>query len=165
MFKVGEYVVYGNKGVCQIKSVGPIDMPGVPKDREYYTMSQVYLRGSTIFTPVDNETKALRKVLTKKQAKQLIEDFKNIEPNWITDDKERDRIFTEILRGADCKELSNMLVSLHHRKEERIAGGKKATSTDERFFHAAEDILLGELGIALGVDREKVREYIIESVS
>ena len=165
MFKVGEYVVYGNKGVCQIKSVGPIDMPGVPKDREYYTMSQVYLRGSTIFTPVDNETKALRKVLTKKQAKQLIEDFKNIEPNWITDDKERDRIFTEILRGADCKELSNMLVSLQHRKEERIAGGKKATSTDERFFHAAEDILLGELGIALGVDREKVREYIIESVS
>lgn len=165
MFKVGEYVVYGNKGVCQIKSVGPIDMPGVPKDREYYTMSQVYLRGSTIFTPVDNEAKTLRKVLTKKQAKQLIDDFKNIKPNWISDDKERDRIFTEILRGADCKELSNMLVSLQHRKEERIAGGKKATSTDERFFHAAEDILLGELGIALGVDREKVREYIIESVS
>ncbi|MBR6239136.1 MAG: CarD family transcriptional regulator [Lachnospiraceae bacterium] len=164
MFKIGEYVVYGNKGVCQIKSVGPIDMPGVSKDRQYYTMSQVYLKGSTIFTPVDNDTKALRKILTKKQAKELIADIKNIKPDWIKDDKERDRIFTDILRTADCRELCNMIISLYHRKEERIAGGKKATSTDERFFHAAEDILYGELGIALGMEKEKVRECVMESV-
>ncbi|MCR5399590.1 MAG: CarD family transcriptional regulator [Lachnospiraceae bacterium] len=165
MFEVGEYVVYGNKGVCQIKSVGPIDMPGVAKDKMYYTMSQVYLRGSTIFTPVDNEKKALRKVLTKSEAKKLIAGIKDIKPQWVKDDKERDRMFTDILRTADCKELCNMIISLYHRKEERIAGGKKATSTDERYFHAAEDILYGELGIVLGMDKEKVRDCIMESVS
>jgi len=57
-----------------------------------------------------------------------------------------------------------MIISLYHRKEERIAGGKKATSTDERYFHAAEDILYGELGIVLGMDRDKVRDCVMESV-
>ncbi len=128
-------------------------------------MSQVYLRGSTIFTPVDNEKKALRKVLTKSEAKKLIAGIKDIKPQWVKDDKERDRMFTDILRTADCKELCNMIISLYHRKEERIAGGKKATSTDERYFHAAEDILYGELGIVLGMDKEKVRDCIMESVS
>lgn len=165
MFKVGEYVVYGNKGVCQIKNVGPIDMPGVSKDRDYYTMSQVYLRGSTIFTPVDNDTKALRKILTRKQAEELIEGIKDIKPEWIRDDKERDKVFTDILRTADCHELCSMIISLYHRREQRIADGKKATSTDERFFHAAEDILYGELGIALEMNKDQVREYIIDSVT
>ncbi len=164
MFEVGDYVVYGNKGVCQIKSVGPIDLPGVDKDRMYYTMSQVYLRGSTIFTPVDSDRKALRRVLTKSEAKKLIAGIKDIKPQWVKDDKERDKLFTDILRTADCKELCSMIISLYHRKEERIAGGKKATSTDERYFHAAEDILYGELGIVLGMDRDKVRDCVMESV-
>lgn len=160
MFEVGEYVVYGNKGVCQIKSVGPLDMPGVSKEKLYYTMNQVFLKGSTIFTPVDSENASLRPVLTKAEAEALVAKAKKIEPEWIRDDKERDRIFTDTLRKADSSELIKMLIDLFHRKEERIADGKKATSTDERYFHAAEDILFGELGIAFGIDKNAVRDYI-----
>lgn len=165
MFEVGEYVVYGNKGVCQIKSIGPVSMPGVSKDRLYYTMSQVYLRGSTIFTPVDNDNHSLRRVMSQEEAQVLVSKINQIEPVWIRDDKERERIFTEALRQADSMELCKMMVSLSHRKEERLAGGKKATSTDERYFHAAEDILFGELCISLGIKREEVREYILKNVS
>lgn len=162
MFEVGEFVVYGNKGVCQIKGIGPIDMPGISKDRQYYTMSQVYLRGSTIFTPVDSDK--LRKVLTESEAKELIESLKVLHPTWIADDKERERLFTEALRSADCQALCEMIITLYHRREERIAGGKKATSTDERYFHAAEDILYGELGVALGKNKEEVRSCVMASV-
>ncbi len=160
MFEVGEYVVYGNKGVCQIKSVGPVNMPGVSSDRLFYTMSQVYLKGSTIFTPVDNDKHPLRKVMTESEAKELINELKTIEPEWIRDDKERERLYTEALRQADSRALCKMLISLCHRKEERIADGKKATSTDERYYHAAEDILFGELGISLGIKKEEVKDYI-----
>ena len=159
MFEVGEFVVYGNKGVCRIKSIGPIDMPGISKERLYYTMDQVYTRGSTIFTPTDSDK--LRITLTKSEATELIKDFESINPVWVSDDKERERIFTETLRSADSKALCEMIVVLNRRKQERIAGGKKATSTDERYFHAAEDILFGELGIALGIEREEVRDYIM----
>ncbi|MBP9996902.1 MAG: CarD family transcriptional regulator [Lachnospiraceae bacterium] len=164
MFEVGEYVVYGNKGVCQIKSIGHIDLPGVSEDKLYYTMSQVYLKGSTIFTPVESEQKVLRKVISKEEAESLIGEIKNIKPEWIRDDKVRERNFTDALRKADCKELCEMMIVLQNRKKERIADGKKATSTDERYFHAAEDILFGELGISLGIKKEEVRDYIEKNV-
>ena len=90
--------------------------------------------------------------------------IKEMKPEWVKDDKVRDRMYTEILRKADAKELSKMIIALYHRKEERIASGKKATSTDERFFHAAEDILYGELSIALGMEKDDVKNYIEECV-
>lgn len=164
MFKIGDYVVYGSKGVCQIMSVGPIDIPGVSKDRIFYTMSQVYIKGSTIFTPVDSEVQSLRPVLTKDEASRLIEDFGKINPNWVIDDKERDRVFTEALRSADSRALSEMIIALYRRMEERIAGGKKTTSTDERYYHAAEEILYGELGIVLGIERDEVKKSVMQQV-
>lgn len=162
MFEVGEFVVYGNKGVCRIKGIGPIDLPGVSKDRVYYTMEQVYTRGSTIFTPADSDK--LRRVLTKDEACELIDAMTTLNPQWIKDDKEREKIFTEALRTANCKALCEMIIALCRRKEERIAGGKKATSTDERYFHAAEDILYGELVIALGKGRDEVKECVLGCV-
>ena len=164
MFETGDFVIYGGKGVCQVKKVGPIDMPGVAKGKLYYTLSQIYLKGSTIFTPVDNEKIKIRKILNKEQAKELINEIQEFEPEWIEDDKEREKGFTEALRCADCKLLFKMIISLYKRKERRIADGKKATSTDERYFHAAEDILYGELAIPLGINKEEVRDYIMNCV-
>ena len=165
MFKVGEYVVYGNKGVCQIKSVGPIDMPGVSKDRVFYTMTQVYIKGSTIFTPADVSSGALRPVLTREEAVSLIEDFSKLSPSWIQDDKERDRLYTEAIRSANSRALCEMIIALYRRRLSRIADGKRATSTDERYYHAAEDILYGELGIALGIGIDEVKNSVMERVS
>jgi len=160
MFEIGEYVVYGNKGVCKVNKVGPIDIPGMSKERQYYTLSQVYSRGSTIFTPVDNENAVLRRVLTSEEAKELIDEAADMNPVWIQNDKEREQKFTEALRSADTRSLFEMIIALYHRKERRLADGKKATSTDERYFHAAEDILYGELGVALGIGKDEVKGFI-----
>lgn len=164
MFEIGEYVVYGNKGVCEIINIGTIDIPGMPADRQYYTMNQLFTRSSTIFTPVNNENSVLRKVLTKEEATELIEGIQGYKPVWIQNDKEREQIFTDALRAADARALSEMIIALHQRKERRIADGKKATSTDERYFHAAEDILYGELEIALGISREEVKNLVMNEV-
>lgn len=164
MFEIGEYVVYGNKGVCEITNIGTIDIPGMPADRQYYTMNQLFTRSSTIFTPVDNEKSVLRKVLSKDEANKLIEGIRGYKPVWIQNDKQREQMFTDALRTADSRTLSEMIISLHQRKERRIADGKKATSTDERYFHAAEDILYGELEVALGLSREEVKNKVMNEV-
>jgi len=49
---------------------------------------------------------------------------------------------------------------IHERRERRIADGKKATSTDERYFHAAEDILFGKIGVVLGVNKNEVKDIL-----
>ncbi|MCR4748541.1 MAG: CarD family transcriptional regulator [Lachnospiraceae bacterium] len=162
MFEIGEYVVYGNKGVCKVSKIGPIDIPGMSKERQYYTLSQVYTRGSTIFTPVDNDKGVLRRILTPEEAKELIDEAADMNPVWIQNDKEREQKFTETLRSADTRSLFEMIIALYHRKERRLADGKKATSTDERYFHAAEDILYGELGVSLGIGKDEVKDFIIK---
>ena len=162
MFSIGEFVVYGNKGVCEVRKIGPIDIPGMSADRDYYTLTQLYSRGSTIFVPVDKEDSGLRKVLSKQEAEGLISEVSDMKPVWIQNDKEREQLFTDILRKADTKALIEMIIVLYQRRERRIADGKRATSTDERYFHAAEDILYGELGVSLGVEKDKVKGIIWE---
>ena len=139
MFNIGEYVVNGNKGVCKIEKIGPLSMPGMSQDRNYYTMSQIYAKASTIFTPVDNN--ALRRVISKEETMDIIHETMKYDPEWIQNDKERERVFLETLREADANKLLRMIKVLANRRDERVASGKKATSTDERYYHAAEDIL------------------------
>lgn len=160
MFDIGEYVVYGNKGVCEVKKIGPVDIPGMSSDRKYYTLSQVYTKGSTIYVPVDKEDSGLRYVLTKEEVNELIDEIPSMKPVWIQNDKEREQLFTENIRKADTKRLVEMMIALYERRERRIADGKKATSTDERYFHAAEDILFGEIGVVLGVNKNEVKDIL-----
>jgi len=162
MYNIGEYVVYGNKGVCRIDKIGPIDIPGMNKERDYYTMSQIYAKSSTIFTPVDNAL--IRKIMSKEETMNLIHDSIDFKPVWIQNDKEREKQFVDTLRTADSKKLLEMIIVLAHRRDQRIADGKKATSTDERYYHAAEDILYGEFGIALGMEKEKVKPFVLSEV-
>ena len=41
MFSVGDYVVYGSNGVCKVTEIGPMDLPGVSKDKLFYTMIRI----------------------------------------------------------------------------------------------------------------------------
>ena len=68
MFQVGDVVVYGSTGVCEVVDIGPLDLPGMSKEREYYTLRPFYEERSRVFTPVDGQKVILRAVLTKKQA-------------------------------------------------------------------------------------------------
>ena len=38
MFEIGEYIVYGVKGVCRIEDITHIDISGADKDRLYYVL-------------------------------------------------------------------------------------------------------------------------------
>lgn len=87
MFQVGDYIVYGSSGVCEVKNVGTMDMSGIAKGRLYYTLLPVYSNGSTIYTPVDNEKIVMRKILTKEEAMERIRQIPEIEPLWIADEK------------------------------------------------------------------------------
>ena len=41
MFEIGEYIVYGVKGVCRIEDITHIDISGADKDRLYYVLAPV----------------------------------------------------------------------------------------------------------------------------
>ena len=52
MFDKGEYIIYGNSGVCQVEDVTTMNMEGVPRDRLYYVLVPASQKGGKIFVSV-----------------------------------------------------------------------------------------------------------------
>lgn len=162
MFQTGDFVVYGNSGVCKVQNVGTLDSPQASREREYYTLSPYYIKGSTIFTPVDNRKVIMRRILTKTEAMELIDGITKIDSLWIADEKTRELQYKEMFRKCDCRELVRIIKTIYARKQARLAEGKKVTTQDEKYFHMAEEALYGELAISLGMTKDEVKAFVIE---
>lgn len=164
MFEVGEYIIYGNNGVCKVEEVGPMNIPGIPKDKLYYTLNPVYSKGSKVFTPVENEKIVMRSVITKEEAWDLINSINDIETLWVTEERRREDIYKDIIKKCDCKEWVKVIKTLYLKKQSRIAEGKKVTATDDKYLSVARENLYGELAISLEMDKDKVEKFIVEKV-
>ena len=164
MFNIGDFIIYGNNGVCKITNVGPMKMPGVPKDRLYYTMVPCYIRDSEIFTPIDNERVVMRKVMSKDEAEDFIQSISEIKELEIIEEKKREIEYKQAVLTCEPEILVSLIKTIHTRMEDRIAVGKKVTSSDSKYFHIAEESLCGELAISLEMDKDEVRDYIKEKV-
>ena len=160
MFKVGEYVVYGMSGVCRVDEIGPMSMSGMDSDKEYYTLTPIYTKGSRVFTPVDNQKIVMREILSKDEICNLIDCMRSIEPIEVVDDKKRELAYKEALKSCDCTELIRIILTVQKRKEERLAQGKKMSACDERYLKSAQESLYGEFAIGLEIDKSEVEEYI-----
>ena len=71
MFEIGEYVVYGSKGVCQVHDITHVDMPGADKDRLYYILHPLQGNGAKVYLATDSQKAVIRKVMTKEEANQF----------------------------------------------------------------------------------------------
>ena len=164
MFKKGEYVVCGNNGICKVTDVTTLNMAGTPKDRLYYIMKPVYAESSTVYIPVDNHKVAIRAALTKEQTKKLIDKIPSLELLWIENDKQREQTYKECLKENSCEDYVRIIKTLYLRKQERLAKGQKIINLDEQYLKKAEDLLYGELAVALGIEKGAVQAYITEEI-
>jgi CarD family transcriptional regulator len=162
MFKVGDYVVYGNTGVCKIEDIGPLSIGS--SDKEYYTLVPVYGRNSKLYTAVDSDKVVIRPIMTKQESDALINEMEEIDALRIGDEKRREEIYKETMRTCDCKEWVRIIKTLYSRKMDRLSRGKKVTSSDERYLQMAEENLFGELAFSLQMPKEKVGEFIGEKI-
>jgi len=164
VFKKGEYVVVGNKGVCAVEDVTTLNLSGVDKEREYYILKPVYVPGSTVYVPADGSNETMRKVLTKEEAKRLIEVIPEIPVITITNDKLLEQEYRGHIKTNDCQDWIMIIKTIYERKQKRLEAGRKVTAVDAKYFRIAEDYLYGELALALEIPKEKVEEYITEEI-
>ena len=85
MFEVGEYIIYGNIGVCKVLEVKKMAPPGTKTDKLYYELEPAYDKGRRVYTPVSNEKVLMRKIVTAKEADELIHRVKEIDTLQIRD--------------------------------------------------------------------------------
>lgn len=159
MYHIGDVIIYGEHGICRVEEMGPLKLGGT-KERLYYTLRPYHQPELVIYAPVDNVRVVVRSPLTREQAEQLVTELPQIPAIEIADEKNRETLFAQIQHSCDCRALVGLIKALYLRRSRREKEGKHATSVDERYFHSAEDQLCGELAYALGIEREKIPEYI-----
>lgn len=164
MFEIGQFIVYGSNGVCKVVDIGKLDMEGMPKDRDYYTLEPCYTKGSRILTPTDNKKTVMRKIMTRKEADDLMDHVRELDTIWISDERKREASYKSVLATCDCRELVRVIKTIYQRQQKRMKEGKKLAVSDERYFKLAEDQLYSELAVVLGVSREEARAYMLERI-
>ena len=138
MFQKGEYVIYGNNGICLIQDITTLNIAGVNKDRQYYLLKPVYASGSTVYTPVDTAETALRHALSKDEADSLIRSIPDIPLIPLTDEKTLEKTYKEYMRSNNCKAWVQLIKTIYLRKERRLMKGYKVTALDNRYFNRDE---------------------------
>ena len=164
VFRIGEKLVCGNKGVCVVENITTLNISGVDKERQYYILKPLYMAGSTVYVPVDSPKESMRSVLTREEAEELISRIPEISLLTITNDKLSEQIYKECLKANRCEELVRIIKTIYLRKQKRIEAGRKITAVDAKYFHIAEENLYGELAVALDMERGEVEGYITTAI-
>ena len=92
MFEKDQLIMCGGHGVCRVVNVtgNPIDR--LDKVRKYYVLEPVFEKGSTVYTPVDNDKVIMRRILNKEEAEELVGRITEIDTVWIQEEKGREQM-------------------------------------------------------------------------
>ena len=164
MFKIGDFVIKANSGICRIDDIGHLDISAANKERLYFFLSPLNETNSKLYVPADRTDNGLRRDITEEEAWKIIEEIPNIDEAWISDDKQREQKYKEAIRSCDLTKLISIIKCMYRRKQRRTAQGKKNTSVDEHFFKLAENNLYTELAFAIGKNREDMQALIAERI-
>ena len=122
---------------------------------------------TVIYVPVENEqlTSKMRHILTKEEIDATLDEVNEKEILWIENRKERMEYFQTIINQGDTTELLRIVACLYKRKLSVVNQGKKFSLTDENLLQQAVSIIDNEFSFVLGIEVNKVKDYIQAKVS
>lgn len=108
----------------------------------------------------------MRPAMTREQAQELIHEIPSIRAEICT---ERNPTtlrghYEASLQSHECRRLISLIKGIRRKGEETEKKGRKMGQVDQRYRKKAENLLHGELAIALGMSQEEVAEYIRKTV-
>ncbi|WP_281692999.1 CarD family transcriptional regulator [Agathobaculum desmolans] len=156
MYQAGEFIVYGTSGVCRVEGVGTPPF-AAEEERLYYKLTPVS-GTETIYIPTDSPV-FTRPVITRAQAENLIASIPSIEEDSFTSHSARlsSEHYQAALQSHDCRDLVQLIKTVYARSKR---GGRRVSQIDQRYRKRAEDLLHGELAVALGIPVSEVPPYI-----
>jgi len=165
MYQKGEYVIYGNNGICKVEEIGnPVGTPMANNGKEYYTLSPVFGSGN-IYVPLDTRV-YMRPILTKEQAEELIEQIPQIQGEIFEgkDVRALSEKYKDCLDTHQCEDLVKLIKTVYQKEKMMVENGKKLAKTEQDFGKLAKELLHREFSMALELPYEEVEEYITKKI-
>ena len=165
MFNPGDVIFYGSTGVCRVNEIKMMEFSKSGKKQLYYILKPIY-QDCDISTPVDNPKVFMRPVITKEEAERLIDMIPSIKAEAFHSSVLRQLVehYEAAFQSHDCGDLIKLTMSIYAKKRLCEEQNRKFGALDERFMKRAEDLLFGELSVALGIEKDEVADYISSRV-
>ena len=157
MYQVGELILYGGTGVCRVEEIVAKRFSRGEPEKLYYVLKPLYSSG-TITTPVENGKVFTRPVISRSEAIRLIDTIPTIhaEAYHNSNLQQLESHYRAELESHDCLDLLKLTMSTYQKKVERERAKLKFGAVDRRYMERAENLLFGELAVALDIERSSV---------
>lgn len=164
MYQLGERVVYGIHGVCQVVAVEQRRVDR--KNLTYLALEPAGHGGSRFLIPAHNEAAMakLRKILSAAEMEALLQEDGLHEGNWIPIESQRKQAYRELTAGADRRDILQMLCTVYRHKEAQFAAGKKVHQCDENFLRDGEKLIAGEIAVVMDLEYPQALAYLRQKV-
>lgn len=160
MYQVGDKIIYGSNGVCVVEEIKMIEVPHTDEEKAYYIIKPVF-QECRISVPTDTKM-FMRPIISNEEARALIDGIPGVaaEPYYNTALRQLQEYYEKKLSTHSCADLVELTLSLYKKREQVLSQKRKFGAIDERYMKRAEDLLFGELSVALGIQKNEVRGYI-----
>ncbi len=162
MFDIGEVIIYSEHGLCQIDDICEKTFSDVTKT--YYVLHPLSAANLKISTPVDNDSVLMLKTLDQKEAEELLQSFKEPEFDWTEDTRQRNKLFHEIIKSGDRKEIAKMLNTLMRKEQVLKSNSKKMHDQDSKLLTQVKNILFKDIALSLNTSFDTIVKRVDKMV-
>lgn len=156
MYKVGDFVVY-KRDVCEVVEIKESYFKGL----DYYTLIPVIDKTLKIEIPIDS--KLVRNIISKEEVEEIINNIPSIEIIE-TDNKLIENEYKRLLNSDKYEDLIKIIKTAYLRNKGREEEKKRISDKDKFYFEKAEKLLYNEFSIALNMNFEETKEYVVSKV-
>ena len=149
-YKIGDYVLYGVSGSCEIVDIGTLSFGG--PDKIYYSLKPIYDSRSTIYVPVAKEDDIIRKNLSKKQAGEVLDASKKTKAIKLTVNRDN---CDPIIKSGDNEKLASLIKLLRDMRRENRKSHKGLNIQEERILADAERVFFSEIATAYNIPMDE----------
>ena len=166
MFQPGDLVVYGMTGVCRVEEITQPNLSAADRNKTYYLLKPLHQTG-VIYAPVENAKVPMRPVISAEEAEILIDQIPTIKTEVYRGPtlQALAQHYQSAVRTGNCRELLTLTMSIYAKRRQAEAQNRRLGMVDERYMKQAEQLLHGELSVALGIPPEEVQPYIARRVA
>lgn len=160
MYKVDDVVIYGKMGACAITAVTVPQDPQMGRNQLYYVLKSLQ-DGCVIYTPVDTAV-FMRPAISAEEAERLIDMIPAVQAESYPEESAHELVtrYEAAIGSQDCAEWLRLAMSIYAKKQFLEGSGRVFGQIDKKFMKQAEDLLFGEMAVAIGIPRDAVQAYI-----
>lgn len=164
MYSVGERIIYGQTGVCEITDI--CEKVFIKNQKKlYYVLKPANSENNLIYAPVENNKVFMRRLITSQQAEKLISDIPQIVDKICDTAELTKEDYTEKINNHTLEQLVELTAIIYAKKLNVEKMKKRLNIIDEKYMKIGENLLFGEIAAVLDIPLSEVQSYIEQKIA